>query len=56
MLACRYVHPNQIRQWRQKLLGELPQLFSDRHQKSERDGEELQAELYRQIGRLRVAR
>ena len=54
-IASEYsVHPNQIRQWRQKLLEELPQLFSDRRQKSEHDGEELQAELYRQIGQLKV--
>jgi transposase len=48
------VHPNQIRQWRQKLLEELPRLFSDRHKSTEKDGEELQAELYRQIGQLKV--
>jgi len=48
------VHPNQIRQWRQKLLEDLPQLFSDRRKKSERDGEELLSELYRQIGQLKV--
>ena len=48
------VHPNQIRQWRQKLLEELPQMFSDRRRKVEKDGEELQSELYRQIGQLKV--
>jgi transposase-like protein len=54
-IASEYgVHPNQIRQWRQKLLEELPQLFSDRRQRAEQDGEELQAELYRQIGQLKV--
>lgn len=54
-IATEYgVHPNQIRQWRQKLLEELPQLFSDRRKSSEKDGEELQAELYRQIGQLKV--
>lgn len=48
------VHPNQIRQWRQKLLEDLPQLFSDRRKKPERDGEELLSELYCQIGQLKV--
>jgi len=24
------VHPNQIRQWRQRLLDEIPEVFSDR--------------------------
>jgi len=54
-IAAEYgVHPNQIRQWRQKLLAELPQLFSDRRKSVEKDGEELEAELYRQIGQLKV--
>jgi transposase len=54
-IAAEYgVHPNQIRQWRQKLLEELPRLFSDRRKRVEKDGEELQAELYRQIGQLKV--
>ncbi|MFH1447151.1 MAG: transposase [Chloroflexota bacterium] len=48
------VHANQIRQWRQKLLDELPQLFSDRRKKAEKGGEELQTELNRQIGQLKV--
>ncbi|MFA7683750.1 MAG: transposase [Syntrophales bacterium] len=38
-IASEYgVHPNQIRQWRQKLLEELPQLFSDRRKSAEKDG------------------
>ncbi len=54
-IAAEYgVHPNQIRQWRQKLLEEVPQLFSDRRRSAEKDGGELQAELYRQIGQLKV--
>jgi len=48
------VHANQIRQWRQKLLDELPQLFTDRSKKADKGGEELQTELYRQIGQLKV--
>jgi len=48
------VHPNQIRQWRQHLLEMLPGLFSDRRKRVEKDREELEAELYRQIGQLKV--
>jgi len=48
------VHVNQIRQWRQKLLDELPSLFSDRRKKKDKEGEELMSELYRQIGQLKV--
>ena len=48
------VHVNQIRQWRQKLLDELPSLFSDRRKKNDKDNDELIAELYRQIGQLKV--
>jgi transposase-like protein len=48
------VHVNQIRQWRQKLLEELPGLFSDRRQKKDKETEEMTAELYRQIGQLKV--
>lgn len=48
------VHANQIRQWRQKLLEEVPTLFSDRRKKNDQDNEELVAELYRQIGQLKV--
>lgn len=48
------VHVNQIRQWRQKLLDELPSLFSDRRKKNDRNNDELIAELYRQIGQLKV--
>ena len=54
-LSSEYgVHPNQIRQWRQKLVDELPGVFSDRRQKNEKEAEEVTAELYRQIGQLKV--
>jgi transposase-like protein len=48
------IHVNQIRQWRQKLLEELPGVFSDRRQKKDKDTEEMTSELYRQIGQLKV--
>jgi len=48
------VHPNQIRQWRKHLLETLPDLFTDRRKRKDKDQEELTAELYRQIGQLKV--
>ena len=48
------VHPNQIRQWRKHLLETLPDLFTDRRKRKDKDQEELIAELYRQIGQLKV--
>jgi transposase len=48
------VHGNQIRQWKKKLLDGLPEIFSDRRRRSEKEGEELTSELYRQIGQLKV--
>lgn len=54
-LASEYgVHPNQIGQWKKRLLRELPDLFSGRRKKADQDSEELEAELYRQIGQLKV--
>ena len=48
------VHGNQIRQWKKKLLEELPGIFTDRRKKADKENEELTAELYRQIGQLKV--
>lgn len=48
------VHPNQIGQWRKKLLEELPTLFLSNGSGQEKDRDELEAELYRQIGQLKV--
>ena len=54
-LSSEYgVHGNQIRQWKNKLVEELPAVFQDRRRRSEKEGEELTAELYRQIGQLKV--
>jgi putative transposase len=54
-LSSEYgVHPNQIRQWRQKLVDELPGVFSDRRQKKDKEDEDVTSELYRQIGQLKV--
>ena len=48
------VHPNQIGQWRQHLLEMLPHVLSNRRKRVEKDRDELKAELYRQIGQLKV--
>jgi transposase len=54
-IASEYsVHPNQIRQWRRQLMEKLPDLFSDRRKREEKNRNELEDELYRQIGQLKV--
>ena len=54
-LASLYkVHPSQIRQWKQRVLDELPDLFSQRREKAEQDQQGLIDELYKQIGQLKV--
>ena len=54
-LASEYeIHPNLIRQWRQHLLDMLPEVFSHRRPQQEKARDELEAELYRQIGQLKV--
>jgi hypothetical protein len=54
-LASLYqVHPGQIRNWKGVVLKGLVDLFSDRRKGKEQDNENLIAELYRQIGQLKV--
>lgn len=48
------LHPNQIMKWKQHLLEELPSILSNKRAKFEQEKEELEAELYRQIGQLKV--
>lgn len=48
------VHPNQITQWKKQALEGLPELFSDKRKKREVDREGLVAQLYQQIGQLKV--
>lgn len=54
-IASEYgVHPNQIGQWKKRLLEELPALFSDRRRREGKEDEAQTDELYRQIGQLKV--
>jgi putative transposase len=54
-LASEYeVHPNQITQWKKQLFESLPEIFSRRRQNEQHEQEELTAELYQQIGQLKV--
>ncbi len=48
------VHTNLISGWKKHLLQELPVIFSNKKKKKEVESEKLQAELYRQIGQLKV--
>lgn len=54
-LASRYqVHPNQITQWKKQALDGLPALFVDKRKNGRPDQENLEDDLYRQIGKLKV--
>jgi len=48
------VHPNQINKWKKRLVERLPELFSDHTEKAAKESEEVQGELYKQIGQLKV--
>ena len=48
------IHVSQIRQWKKRLLEEIPGLFSRKQEKSQAEAEELTSELYRQIGQMKV--
>jgi transposase len=48
------VHPNQIGQWKKKVLEELPQVFNGKRDREAKDQTELASELYRQIGQQKV--
>ena len=54
MLCCYQVHPGQIRTWKAVVLKGMLDLFSNRRKGKEQDNETLIAELYRQIGQLKV--
>ncbi len=48
------VHPNLLMQWKRQILESLPQVFADKRVKDNKEQEELQAQLYQQIGQLKV--
>ena len=54
-LASTYgVHPTQIAHWKHRLQKEMPEIFSARRAKQEHEHEAFQAQLYQQIGQLKV--
>jgi transposase-like protein len=54
LASCYGVHPTSVAQWKKQLREALPQVFTERRRQPERAAEELQAQLYQQIGQLKV--
>jgi len=48
------LHPSQISEWKQQLLQDGPSVFSTHTARQQREQETRQAELYEQIGRLKM--
>jgi putative transposase len=48
------VHPTQITHWKHQLQKEVAQIFSAQRAKRAQDQDALQAQLYQQIGQLKV--
>ncbi len=48
------VHPNQVMQWKKQALEAILDLFSARRARDAHADEELKAQLYQQIGQLKV--
>ncbi len=46
------VHPNLIREWKKRLLDELPQVFSSRKDADEKTREQERERMFQQIGQL----
>jgi len=54
-LASEYqLHPSQISEWKRALLDAGPAVFSSRRARQEREQADREAELYEQIGRLKM--
>ena len=54
-LAREYqIHPNQISEWKRRLLRNAPELFVSGKKAAARTEEELTAPLYEEIGRLKM--
>jgi putative transposase len=54
MASAYEVHATQITKWKKQALEEMPKVFSGSRERSDRQQSELVAELYQQIGRLKV--
>ena len=48
------VHPNQVLQWKRQALASVPDAFSARRARAAQDEDALKAQLYQQIGQLKV--
>lgn len=48
------VHPNQVSAWKKQAVAALPEAFHDGRARGDREHEELTAQLYQQIGQLKV--
>ena len=54
-LSSQYgIHPNQVLQWKKQAVESLPEVFSTRRGRVAAEAEALQAQLYQQIGQLKV--
>lgn len=48
------LHPNQLSQWKRQLLEEGPAIFSKSSSQPQRETAKVEADLYEQIGRLKM--
>jgi transposase-like protein len=48
------VHPQLVGQWRKQLLEQAAEIFSRKPERNKEESEKLQAQLYQQIGQLKV--
>lgn len=48
------IHRSQIGKWKKEVVKRLPEIFNGKMKKEDRTADELQAELYQEIGKLKV--